>query len=485
MSTRENFAVVTRLEAALKHPMVRTVVALAEKQGGQTYLVGGAIRDLLLTGELPLDLDFTLLNCSAADVAKALADTQAGHLVPLDWDFGIHRVVFDDGLNVDLADALDNNLDTDLARRDLTINAMALHLTTGELIDPFGGQQDLNARLIRMVSELNLLDDPLRMLRVFRVAATIQAPAETIDAATLAVVRAHGAKIWDSAAERVQYEFFRLLSVEKAFPYIKAMADCGLLEVLIPDLTPMKAIGSSGFHHLGLFDHTLELVKQSERLIEECPKATQEWVRQPFNAAVTRFGLVKLACLLHDIGKPGTMGTREDAVHGQRLTFYGHEELGEEMADPLLRKWKVSNEIRAYIKKLIRWHLYPCQFGPESPRKSVLKYYRRMGEDTLDVTLLALADRHSACGDWLSKADFEKSHQAHLWLMENYAQEEPTLNLPRLLTGNDLMRLLNIGPGPHLKPMLDALQEAQQLHEVNDIEQANAWILEHFGGLRI
>ncbi len=472
-----------QLQAALNHPMVRCVVSLVEQQGGQAYLVGGAVRDLGLTGQLPLDLDFTVLNCSAATVAKELADTQGGHLVPLDWEFGIHRVVFTEGeqagLNVDLADALDNSLDTDLARRDLTINAMALDLSTGALIDPFNGQADLAAKTIRMVSEFNLLDDPLRMLRVFRVAATIQA--ETIDEATLAVVAAHGARVWDSAAERVQYEFFRMLSVERCFPYLKMMADGGLLEVLIPDLTPMKAIGSSGFHHLGLFDHTLELVKQSERLIAECPEATQDWVRQAFTPAVTRFGLIKLACLLHDIGKPATMGTREDAVHGQRLTFYGHEEVGEEMAEPLLKRWKVSNEIRAYIKKLIRWHLYPCQFGPDSPRKSVLKYYRRMGEDTLDVTLLALADRHSACGDWLSPEDFDKAHQAHLWLMANYERETPTLNLPRLLNGNDLMRLLNVGPGPHLKEMLEALQEAQQLGDVTDTTQAETWVVQQFG----
>ncbi len=466
-------------ETALKHPMVRTVADMAAQQGGQAYLVGGAVRDLLMTGELPLDLDFTLLNCSAASLAGALADQHAGHLVPLDWDFGIHRVVFDDGLNVDLADALENNLDTDLARRDLTINAMALDLRSGVLIDPFNGQADLATKTIRMVSAFNLLDDPLRMLRVFRIAATVQA--ETIDEATLQVVREHGAKIWESAAERVQYEFFRLLSVECCFVYVKAMADCGLLEVLIPDLSPMKTIGSSGFHHLGLFDHTLELVKQSEILLPQCPEPTQAWVRQSFSPSVTRLGLIKLACLLHDIGKPATMGTREDAVHGQRLTFYGHEEVGEQMADPLLKRWKVSNEIRAYLKKLIRWHLYPCQFGPESPRKSVLKYYRRLGEDTLDVTLLALADRHSACGEWLSKADFEKSHEAHLWLMANYEQEAPVLNQPRLLNGNELMQLLNVGPGPHLKEMLDALQEAQQLGDVQDAEQAKTWILRQFG----
>ncbi len=474
----------TTIAAVLNQSLVQRVSGLAQAHGGVAYLVGGAVRDLLISGELPLDLDFTLIDCKADQLAKLLADDEGGHLVPLDWDFGIHRVVFDNGLNIDLADALENDLQTDLARRDLTVNAMAMDLQTGELIDPFHGAADLSAKTIRMVSELNLLDDPLRMLRVFRIGAAVQAGTLheiVFDEATLAVVRAHGLKIWESAAERIQYEFLRLLSVEPCFPALKAMADCGLLEVLIPDLTPMKTIGSSGFHHLGLFDHTMELVKQAERLIEECPPNTREWVRQPFTPSVTRFGLIKLGCLLHDIGKPATMGTREDAVHGQRLTFYGHEEVGEQMADPLLKRWKVSNEIRAYVKKLIRWHLYPCQFGPESPRKSVLKFYRRMGEETLDVVLLALADRHSACGDWLSREDFDNSHRAHLWLMENYVAEELVLKLPRLLSGHDVMQTLGVGPGPHLKEMLDALQEAQQLNEVSTPEAAKAWLLVRYG----
>jgi putative nucleotidyltransferase with HDIG domain len=494
----------TSSQEILQAPMIRRVQKLAQAQGGDAYLVGGAVRDWLLTGELPLDLDFTLINCKAAELAKTLADNANGHLVPLDWDFGIHRVVFDDGLCVDLADALENDLHTDLARRDLTINALAMDLTTGEIIDTCKGQDDLKSLTIRMVSEFNLLDDPLRMLRVFRMAASIQPklrPSEVLqadvsridvpqarqlndavqfDEATLAVVREHGAKLWNAAAERITYELFRLLSVEHCFPALKAMADCRLLEVIIPELTPMRAIGSSGFHHLGLFDHTMELVRQSEILFAECPVKAQEWLKQAFTPAVTRFGLVKLACLLHDIGKPDTMGTREDPVHGTRLTFYGHEELGAEMADPLLRKLKVSNEVRAYLKKLVRWHLYPCQFGPKSPRKSVLKFYRRMGKDTFDVLLLALSDRHSACGDWLSAEDMEESHQAHLWLMANYEAETPTLQLPRLLNGGEIMQILNIGPGPHLKELLEALQEAQQLNEISTKAEAERWLKAHY-----
>jgi putative nucleotidyltransferase with HDIG domain len=463
------------ISSLLKNPWLKLVNDAAKAVDGKAWLVGGAIRDCLLTGELPLDLDFTLVDCSAEKLAQQLAGSIPGHLVALDPVFGIHRVVLADGLQLDLADALQNDLDIDLARRDLTVNAMALDLETGELLDPFAGRTDLKCGQIRMLSEANLLDDPLRLLRVFRVAASIQA--KDIDPATLTVVQNNAAKIWDVAPERIHYELFRLFNSERCFPSLQAMAETGLLEVLIPALTPMKTIAASGFHHLGLFDHTMELVRQAERLLPECPPKTQAWLRAPFNGVVSRMGLVKLGSLLHDIGKPATMGTREDAVHGTRLTFYGHEEVGEEMADPWLRKMKVSNEIREHVKFLIRWHLYPCQFGPDSLRRSVLRYYRRMGDATLDVTMLALADRHSSCGEWITPEAVQVSHEAHLWLMDNYHQEQSNLKAPRLLGGHDVMRLLGYKPGPMIKIALDALQEAQQLAEVSNREEAEHWLL--------
>lgn len=466
-------------QAILQDSIVQAVRDLAVSHQGRAWLVGGAVRDWLLTGALPEDLDFMLIDCRAEVLAKKLADERGGHLVPLDEDFGIHRVVFDGGPVVDLSDALQNDLQTDLARRDLTVNAMAIDLQSGELIDPYMGQLDLKENRIRMVRAENLLDDTLRMLRVFRFAALLHA--SEIDPATLDVIREHHAKIWESAGERIQYELFRFLSVEKMYPHLETMAETGLLETLLPDLTPMRAIGGSGFHHLGLFDHTMELVQQVEELIDEIPEQARAWVRQPFSPSVTRFGLIKLGCLLHDIGKPSTMGEKDDPVHGKRLTFYQHEEVGEEMAGPLLARLKVSNEVKAFVKKLIRWHLYPCHFGPESPRKSVLRFYRRMGEDTPDVVLLALADRHSACGPWITEAEIAASHGEHLWLLENYFAEEPVLKTPRLLNGHQIMEILGIGPGPKLKEILDALQEAQQLGEITTEDEAATWVRAQFG----
>jgi poly(A) polymerase len=466
-----------QFQSVFQSPWVIHVINAVQSVNGQAWLVGGAIRDFLKTGELPLDLDFALVNCSAHSLAQQLSNELDGHLVPLDPVFGIHRVVLKNGIQLDLADTLGNSIETDLLRRDLTINAMALDLQTGALLDPTGGFQDLEQLKVRLLSEANLIDDSLRLLRVFRVAAGIQA--KEMEPQTLALVAQHKDKLWDVAPERIQYELFRFFSVDNCFPYLQQMAETGLLEVLIPDLTPMKSIGASGFHHLGLFDHTMELVRQAERLMVDCPQEAQEWLNSSFNGVVTRMGLVKLGSLLHDIGKPATMGTREDPVHGTRLTFYQHEEVGEEMADPWLKKLKVSNEVRAHVKLLIRWHLYPCQFGPDSLRRSVLRYYRRLGDATIDVTMLALSDRHSSCGEWLTPEDIQKSHEAHLWLMQNYYDEKSVLTAPRLLGGKDVMRILGCEPGPIVKKALDALQEVQQLSEVGTKEEAEQWLFTH------
>lgn len=462
------------IRAMQANDLLNRLRQLAGEAGAQVYPVGGVVRDWFRTGDCPADVDVMLIDAPARQVAKALADSMAGHLVPLDEAFGIHRVVLDGGITVDLADALENDLHTDLARRDLTVNAMAVDLEAGVLQDPLGGLDDLRAGRIRMVSAHNLLDDPLRMLRVFRVAATLQA--DQIDADTLAVVRAHAPMVWQSAAERIQYELLRLLSVPVCFPALQAMADSGLLEVIIPDLAPMREVPPSGYHHLGLFEHTLELVRQAERLLPELSPAMQARMAQPLGQGGTRFGVVKLGCLLHDIGKPATRGTKMDPVHGERLTFYGHDEVGEQMADPWLRRLKASNELRDWVKNLIRWHLYPCQFGPDSPRKSVLRFYRRLGDAAPDVTLLALADRYSATGPWLDPADLTRAHQAHVWLMDNYEAEQAVLQMPRLLDGRQVMEALSVPPGPHLKIMMAELQEAQQLGEIQTGPEALQWL---------
>ncbi|MBX2859668.1 MAG: HD domain-containing protein [Vampirovibrio sp.] len=468
-----------------EHPAVQAVHRLASAAELQVLIVGGAVRDVYRTGTLPQDLDFVVLHPEgelqhpAEGLSRQVADALKGHYVLLDAEYGIHRIVirYDDEpeLVLDISDALNNSLVDDLNRRDLTVNSVAMDLATGQLHDPHGGLKDAEAGLIQMVSMENLLEDPLRLLRVFRIAATIGA--NKIDLDTLAVVQEHGAKLLEAAPERIHYEFFRLLNAEPCFEWLLAMADSGLLEVILPEFIPMRDVQPNRYHHLGLFEHTLELVKQSERLIEAFPAEVQGWIRQPFNGMVSRFGLIKLACLLHDIGKPATMEEKEDG----KVTFYGHDQLSEEMTEEVAKRWKLSRDVKEFVQKLVRWHLYPCQFGPDSSRKSVMRFFRRMGETTPDVLLLALADRYSAQGPMIKPEDLETTRQDHLWLAEEYLAAQEVLNRPRLLDGREVMELLGLAPGPEIGKIMSALQEAQQLDEVTTPEEARGWVKREYG----
>jgi poly(A) polymerase len=456
------------IEAQFFHPLIARVAQVAAERRMRVFLVGGAVRDVLLGRPLPKDLDFVVLDGPSKELAEAL-----GRVVPLDEAFGIYRVIAEDGFTLDLSDALNNDLMQDLSRRDLTVNAIAWDPAARRYVDYTGGRKDLAARRVKMVSAHNLLDDPLRLLRVFRTGAHL--PALDWDAATLATVKAHGPQLWNAAAERIAYELLRLLDAPNCFDALQKMAESGLLEVVVPEMTPMHTVPANGHHHLGLFDHTLELVNQAEQLLHQLPETVQAAVTAPFNAAISRGAITKLACLLHDIGKPQTMQTHEDS----RTTYYGHDAVSEELSKAVTARLKLSTDASLLTLKLVRWHLYPCQFGPQSPRKSVLRFYRRMGADTLDVLWLALADRFSTRGDGITEAALEASFEQHVWLMENYLAEQANLKQPPLLNGHQIMQLLNTGPGPHLKPLLEGLQEAQQLGEVTSQEAAEAWVREH------
>ncbi|MEM0950736.1 MAG: HD domain-containing protein [Cyanobacteria bacterium P01_H01_bin.74] len=472
---------------------IQTVLTAAGVVNCDVFLVGGAVRDFLLTGRISEDLDFIVLNGSAERLAKYLSGALNRKCIVLDAGWGIFRIVTRDNITLDLANALNNNLDDDLKRRDLTVNAIALDLKVQRIIDPCAGYTHLQENVIAMVSAQTFQADPLRLLRVFRFAAQLNAKAITPE--TLEAVSQNKDRLWTVSGERIQTEFFKLLSITPCFSALKQLADCGLLDVLLPELVPMKAIEPSGFHHLNLYTHSLELVFQCERLMldsldssDSKHQATQtvdevallglkNWVSQPVGGCYSRLGLIKFACLLHDIGKPATKGSRPDPVYGERLTFYNHEKVGADMAQDILDRLKVSHEIRLLVTKLIRWHLYPCQFSSSSAERSLLRFYRKMGKDTLDLLLLAMADRYSTAGPWVSEETIQGAIKNYSWLINNYLALKPVIDLPPLLNGREIMSLLKMGPGPEIGTIINELKEAQLSGEIETAEEAKKWIL--------
>ncbi|MBY0404196.1 MAG: HD domain-containing protein [Cyanobacteria bacterium] len=540
----------------LNHEIFKLIGELALGYEMQICLVGGAVRDYCLDKTVSEDLDFLVIHpmphpslpdrgngftetLKAEHIARTFADTVGGSYVLLDPTFGIHRVVLQvpqnqtqeplENLNYqtpgldsaepsgpspshswtfDFCDALENSLEKDFARRDLTFNAMAVDVVTGTFYDPFGGEKDLAEKRIHLISPINFEEDPLRVLRVFRLAA--QLGTQHITDETLGAVKRFYPGLASVAVERIHAEFLKLLNAPNAYPVLVQMGEIGLLEEIFPEMVPMREVPPNGHHHLGLFDHTLELVHQVEDLFPTLSPSFQKWVNRPFNGAYSRMSLIKMACLFHDIGKPATMVqisqgqvsevqtsenstepskteissplTSEASASARTVTFHGHDVVSETMTHTLCQRLKLSGDMASFIKKLVRWHLYPCQFQLNSPRKSLLRFFRRIGEDTPDLLLLALADRFSTRGVDITEAMLEASYQQHIGLFELYEAELANLKRPPLLNGHQVMETLRIQPGPQIKEIQEALIEAAQLGEIQTPEEAIDWLKAQYSG---
>lgn len=461
------------------HRLVQIVAQTARELGGTAYLVGGCVRDWLVARKLSEDLDFSIINVPSQAVAKKISRPVRGKAIPLDIERGIYRIIlFQSGgkvsnVTLDLCDALENDLTIDLERRDLTINAFALDPLTGELFDATGGLEDFASKTLRMVSPENLLDDPLRLLRAFRFSA--QLPDFSLDESTLTCAVTHAQTLNAVSGERVRMEWLKLLSVPVAYPVVKQMADTGVLEAMIPELTACRQIPPNDYHHLNLWDHTLELIHQLDLWLPKLPEATQAFLLKPIMGGLANnLSLVRLGCLLHDVGKPETWTI--DADTG-RHRFIGHEAKGEEMTLPILKRLKPSNELIRQVQHLVRWHLYPCQFGPESPRKSLLKFFRRMGELTPSVVVLAIADRMSTLGSAVTEEMIDKDMESLFWLLNEYETFRSVQVIRPLLTGRDVMSLQpDVPSGPWVGEWLESLREAQEAGEVKDRRGAFIWL---------
>ncbi len=504
----------TRRTILLTNP-VRTLLAAAGDllSGNPGYLVGGSLRDALL-GRPLTDLDLALrAETSASSVeppqdeavpgdaptfARALASRLAGHFVLLDAQRGIARVVLDEGA-VRIIDIvpLREDIDTDLGLRDFTIDALAAPidaLAAGRpvaLLDPHGGRRDLEQGIIRLVSERALIDDPLRLLRAVRLAAQLdfRLASETADA-----IRRHAGRIGQAAAERQRDELARCFATPRASRSLRLMDDLGLLDQLFPEVTAGRGVEQPKEHYWDVFDHAIEAVAALDfMLADDEPEGRREarfwhtlWealavqsdlrehLAEEVSEGRSRATLLKLAALLHDVAKPET---RAPDVTG-RIRFFGHAEQGAETARRVLRRFRFSRREVELVATMVEEHLRPGQLGQQGPpsRRALFRFFRDTGEAAESVLLLSLADHLAARGPRL-RIDGWQRHVAYIaHVLARRHEEEAIVRPPRLLTGDDLMAALAIGPGPEVGRLLAALEEAQASGEIAGREEALAFV---------
>lgn len=477
----------------------QTVLQLAGERGAQVWLVGGAVRDALL-GRSVHDWDFAV-DQDALGLARAVADALGGAYFPLDVERGAGRVILTDAdttrLELDFAVLRGADLEADLGTRDFTVNALAID-EMGALVDLTGGQADLDARCIRATNECAFQDDPVRLLRAVRMEAEL---GFEIEPQTVARVRCDAMLLAQPSAERVRDEFVRLLAVQDAVVYLRRLDEFGLLSLVVPELEFLKGVTQSSPHRFDVWRHTLLVVDTLEGVIaavtgREVGSRTlagvlsSAWgdiarsLNQFADDVVThlavevssgrdRAGLLKLAALLHDIGKPQTWSQEEDG----RIHFYNHELVGAQMAAMRLQELQFSRDEVERMRVLVGQHLRPAHLARAErvTRRAVYRYFRATGCAGVDVVLLCLADHLATWGPDLQDHRWARRLEvAETLLTHCFERYEETVDPPPLVTGGDLLAELGMSPGPEIGRLLETLREAQAAGEVQTREEALA-----------
>ncbi len=440
---------------------------ITDKLENEIYLVGGTVRDYYM-GLDSTDRDIIVMDEEAREFALKLAELFEASFVPLDEENKIYRIVLADKINcIDVTNPVGDSIEKDLMRRDLTINAIAVNIRTGEIIDISGGVTDIRNKCINYVNELNFVDDPLRLLRVYRFQALygFSLAPETINA-----VCKYSDLIHKPAVERINYEILKLFSGEYAHIALENMNKTWILEEIFPFVKELKQVPPNSHHHLDLFHHSIETVKQVQNLYSEASDEVKEHLNRVDFGGFPRLAHLKLAAFMHDIGKFSTW-TIEEGKH----RFIKHDDVGAKMSVKILKDLHCSNKQIDYISSMIKYHIYPSHVmtSPQITEKIMMRYVRKMDKNSIDAIILAQADRLSARGPEITDEIVERNITSLNMLLRFYLEARETLKpLPKLLSGNDVMDILNIKPSRKLGEIMEALHEAQISGDVITREHA-------------
>jgi tRNA nucleotidyltransferase/poly(A) polymerase len=457
---------------------------LAAKQ--DVYIVGGWLRDRLLK-RANRDLDLAASGSPLA-LSKKIARSLRGRLVVLDDEHKIYRIVLrghPDLDYIDVARLRGKTIMEDLSNRDFTINAMALAvpdagaIDIGRRIDPLGGGKDLSGKTVRMVSPGAFADDPLRLLRAFRLAAELNF---RLEPRTLRRIRKDARLISRSAAERIREELFRMFAVKDSADWIACMEKTGILQQVIPEISPMKTSARRFyFHPHGLWQHALETLRSLEDILRRPAKffpknagQIERHLDETISSGVSRRELLKLIALLHDVAKP-----RCARRVGNRMRFLGHETKGAAMAAEIFTRLRIGRKEIRVARRLIEHHMRPISLGQSktTTRRAAFRLFRDLAADVPDLFLLSLADCYSYRHLKTRKTVDLKTQECTVRnLVALYFDEKEKPSRPKLADGHLLMRTFALQPGPLIGALLTLITEAQDTGKITTRDEAMALV---------
>ena len=427
------------------------------------YLVGGAVRDRLL-GRPVKDID---LMCAVPEaLARALATHHDAALVPFlkKIDAPCHRVVDRRDPNdfLDLTPISGGSVGTDLARRDFTINAMAMAVGPAgrleDLVDPLGGQRDIADRRIRAASPQALAADPLRILRAVRFAAQL---GYSIAPDTVGLMAKSAPALAAVAAERIAAELLLILETPTAAEHIRQLDAVGALAVILPEIGPMKGCTQNDYHHLDVWGHSLAALEAAEGILADLdthfgPAAP---LVETYLQAERRIALLKLALILHDAGKPPQRAV--DPETG-RITFLSHDAQSGRIAEAAGRRLRLSARAAVFLSALAAHHMHVLALSdPRVRPATVLRWCRRLGDASAAAILLSMADVSAIRGPAADPAWRQRHLQwAGRTVRDYFLDLKPRIEAKPLINGRDLIGR-GASPGPALGRILAAVRDAQ------------------------
>ena len=439
---------------------------------GETWLVGGTVRDALL-GRPLADVDIVVAG-DPEPAARAVARALDGPVFALSEAFGAWRAIAASReLVCDVSPLHGHTIEADLARRDFTANAMAVPLAGGDLVDPHGGRVDVAERTLRVLGRQAYADDPLRPLRLVRLAAELGFSPEP---ETERLTREAAPRVTEASPERVFAELRRLMAADGALEGLELADRLGLVAAVLPEVAALHGVEQSHFHHLDVYGHTLEVLAQQiqlegslDRHFGELAPRLEAVLAEPLADELSRREALRLAALLHDVGKPATRGV----VQGGRVTFVGHDSTGERMVRGLCRRLRASQRLASFLGAVTRHHLTLGFLVHRRPlsRRDVYRYLASTSPVGVEVTLLTCADRLATRGKGA-----EAAIGAHLELARELMPEALEWRVkgppPLPVRGDELADGLGIPPGPELGSLLERLREAAFVGEVSNSRDA-------------